>query len=155
MISEMKYVKANTQRFSISSIAVLLLVGAMIGLSGQTGQSIVFYTSILLATAFVELSILSSVWLLNRVCRSCREALVESPTGTAAFDVDPRQERLKSTVDSMRCEEAACAERYALRRSSSDELIRAKSLRIQAEIELLRHDAMPKSWAEACQHIQA
>lgn len=140
---------------ALVSLIVVLFPCALIGFLGQTIQSLAFCLAGVLALGCVSLFIRSTVWLLNRICRHCREALSAACDDGVACEVDPATERLKATVDTMRRKEASCAAQYSQRRCSSDDFIRAKSLRIQAEIELLRHEAMPKSWAEACQDVHA
>ncbi|EMI17088.1 membrane protein [Rhodopirellula maiorica SM1] len=78
-----------------------------------------------------------------------------SSWASLSFDIDPTTDRLKSMVDTIRREEVTCAARYSRRCCSSDDLICTKSLRIQAEIALLRQEAMLKSRAEACQNVHA
>jgi hypothetical protein len=155
-MSKANYLTTYPTSYALGSVILVVFLGALLGIFGQIAQSIAPYlAAILLALVCVRVFIGTSVWLLNRICRHCREALSATSDDTAACDIDPTTERLKSTVDSMRREEASCAARYSQRRCSSDDLIRAKSLRIQAEIELLRQEAMPKSWAEACQNVHA
>lgn len=154
-MSEFKYVATNNTGYALSSVFLVIFLGTLIGLFGQIAQWIAIYMTCFLAPVCVSLFIRFSVWLLNRVCRQCREALSAACDDAAACDIDPTTERLKSTVDNMRREEASCAARYSQRSCSSDDFIRAKSLRIQAEIELWRQETMPKSWAEACQSFHA
>jgi hypothetical protein len=116
-------------------------------------STLAFCLASLLALGCISFFIRSTAWLLNRICRHCREALSAAGDDVTACDVDPTAQRLKCTVDTMRRKEASCAARYSKRVCSSDDFIRAKFLRIQAEIELLRHEAMPKSWIEACQDV--
>ncbi len=91
-----------------------------------------------------------SVWLLNRVCRLCRETLAQTRCDPQACHADPVAEQLKTMVATRRGREAFWAAQCTQSYCSSDEYTRARFLRIQAEIALLRHEAMPKTWTEAC-----
>ena len=150
-MSKSRYVATNTTGYALGGVILVVFLAAVIGIFGQTGQLLALYMTFSLAPVCVRLFIRSSVWLLNRICRHRREALSATcEDDAAACDIDPTTERLKSTLDTMRREEVSCAARRARRRCSSDDLIRARSLRVQAEIALLRHEAMPKPWGEAC-----
>lgn len=97
-----------------------------------------------------------SVWLLNRLCRYCRESLQPSNGENSAIrGIDRKAEELRATVESLRREEESLVQHHSYGRCATEEVIRAKSLRVQAEIVLLRHEAMPKSWAEICGEAHA
>lgn len=63
---------------------------------------------------------------------------------------DAETDRLRSTLELMQQEEKSYAERYSRRRCSVEDVIRAKALRVVAEIKLIRHQKRFKSWAEVC-----
>ncbi|MCC9641612.1 hypothetical protein LOC71_04950 [Rhodopirellula sp. JC740] len=150
-MSESKNVATDGTLYARGSVIFTVFVCASIGVFGQVIQSIAFFLTFVLALACVRLLIRSSVWLLNRICRHCREGLsATSERDAEARGIDATTERLKSTLDNMRRVEEVYVARYAHRRCSSDDVIRMKSLRLQAEIELLRQEKIPKPWAEAC-----
>lgn len=133
--------------YVLGSLMMLVLFGALLGIAGPIVQSIAILLAILLALIAVNLFMGVTVRLLNRTCRYCREAL-ETETEVADRKLDPATERLKARLDAMRQQELSFAERYSHRRCSSDEWIRARSLRVQAEIEWLRTEGMPRPWVE-------
>ncbi len=63
---------------------------------------------------------------------------------------DAETDRLRSTLELMQREEDSYVERYSRRRCSVEDVIRAKALRLEAEIKLIRHQKRFKSWAEVC-----
>ncbi|TWU32774.1 hypothetical protein Q31b_58170 [Novipirellula aureliae] len=145
-----KHITTDTTVYVIGSVLLVVFIGAVSGFLGTTTQSIALYVTLFLVPVCVTLFIRLSVWLLNRTCRYCREALAMELENGEASDINPITERLKSTVDSKRLEEESYVARYARRRCSSDDVLRAQSLRVQAEIELLRHEKMPRSWSDIC-----
>lgn len=151
-MSKSKHVKTDITRYALGGVILVSFVGGLFGVFGQTVQSLGLSVTILFPVLIsVCLAIRASVWLLNRTCRYCRKALLESSDNDASVcGIDPKTDRLESTVESMRREEASCVKRYSLRRCSAEDVIRAKALRVQAEIKLIRHETMPKSWAEVC-----
>ncbi|QDT03319.1 hypothetical protein K227x_17010 [Rubripirellula lacrimiformis] len=93
---------------------------------------------ILLTLVSVHRWIGASVRLLNRVCRHCREASsVVAENDAAICKVGRESERFNATVEALRREEQSIAARYSQRGCSADDVIRAKAIRVQAEIALL------------------
>ena len=130
----------------------LLLVAIFFRWLGESFQSIAL--AIFLAICFVvavRLGIRASVGVLNRTCRYCRESLAASSVRNCDQQpLDPDSERLRAKLDAIRLEEAAIAKQRASHQCSAEDLIRVESRRLLAEIELLRHESMPKTWAETC-----
>ncbi len=141
-------VRTRTFRVAIG----LLLAAILFRWLGESFQSIAL--AIFLVTCFavaVRLGIQASVDVLNRTCRYCRESLAASTVPTnAPQTIDRESEMLRAKLDAIRLEETAIAKQRASHQCSAEDLIRAESLRLLAEIELLRHESMPKTWAETC-----
>ncbi|GAA4471419.1 hypothetical protein [Novipirellula rosea] len=144
-------------RVRILRVALGLLLAAMLFRGfGVSFPSIAM--AILLAAGFViavRLGIQASVGVLNRTCRYCRESLEASTVATNNQQpIDPESERLRAELEAIRSEESVIAKQRASHQCSAEDLIRAESRRLLAEIELLRHEAMPKTWAETCTSMQ-
>lgn len=122
----------------------------------DTAQSLALLSvAVLLVAGLANLLVRLSVWLLNRTCRYCREASRPSSSDKlAARGTDRHADKLRAAVESLRREEESLAERYSIRQCAAEDVIRAKSLRMRAEIALLRHERMPRSWAEVCGEAQ-
>lgn len=106
-------------------------------------------------TVFAALSarlvLKASICLLNRAQRSCRHALLASSTVDDAGSTHRAElDRLQADFEAMQRHERDLVERYSRSRCAAEDVIRATSLRLLAEIQLLRHEKMPKSWAEKC-----
>jgi len=86
---------------------------------------------------------------LNRVCRRCRNALESGECRPPIVDhtCDVNQ-GLRETLASLRMDESRIATARASRRCSEADLARAVSKRLLAEIELIRHERMPRAYSE-------
>lgn len=133
--------KTNHVTVGTAYDAILLaLIGVLICLVGPISKSLVLCVTILLTLSCVRLLVRESVRLLNRICRSCREPVPATFTNDLSTSrVDPEVERLKLVAADMCREEQACEARYSRCRCSLEDLIRAKSLRVQAELELSKY----------------
>lgn len=140
------FVATRSFRFAISGVGLVMLLATMAGVFGTTAKFIVaLCTTFVLVLICIELCIRTSVSLLNRACRYARQTSSVSHDDDAAdCGMDPIATGLRATLDAMREDEETWARCYEARRCSLDDLVRAKSLRVQAEIALLRHEAMPQ-----------
>jgi len=112
---------------------------------------LMFIAVAILAALSGKLILKASICLLNRTQRSCRHALLASSI------VDDAGSTHRTEIDSLRADfeatqrhERDLIERYSQSRCAAEDVIRATSLRLLAEIQLLRHEKMPKSWADKC-----
>jgi len=110
-----------------------------------------FIAVAILAALSGKLVLKASICLLNRAQRSCRHALLASSTVDDAGSTHHAElDRLKADFKAMQRHERDFVERYSQSRCAAEDVIRATSLRLLAEIQLLRHEKMPKSWADKC-----
>ncbi len=150
-MSKSRNVGTSATVYALASVILMLFLATVVGVFGQACQWLAISLTFFVVPLCIRLFVRSCVFLLNRICRHCREDLSTTcENDTATCDSNTTSKRLNSTFDTMRREEMSCADRRARRRCSSDDLVRAKSLRIQAEMGLLRHETMPKPGTEDC-----
>ncbi len=112
---------------------------------------LMFIAVAILAALSGKLILKVSICLLNRTERSCRHALLASSSvGDAGSTHRAEIDRLKAGFEAMQRNEREFIECYSQSRCAAEDVIRATSLRLLAEIQLLRHEKMPKSWAAKC-----
>lgn len=113
--------------------------------------TLMFIAVAVLAALLARLVLKASICLLNRAERSCRHALLASSrVGDAGSTHRAEIDRLKADFEAMQRNEREFIECYSQSRCAAEDVIRATSLRLLAEIQLLRHEKMPKSWAAKC-----
>jgi hypothetical protein len=143
---------------AFGTLMLLGLVVAVSGLLGRQVQSFAVMGLVLMAIAFAVLSIGYVTVVLERICARrgrCEDkamSIADDPPSVEVTETDA--DRLRLTLESMQRDEESCEQLYSRRRCSLEEVIRARSLRLQAEIKLIRHERRPKSWAEACAEYQ-
>ena len=123
---------------------------ALITAFGQSTQALVlFVAAAVLAALIVDAILKTSIGLLNRVQRYCRHSLLtNSIVDDFCLSRDREVGRLSAKVEAMQRHEMELANCYTRSRCAAEDVVRAKSLRLLAEIQLLRYEKMPRSWAE-------
>ena len=125
-----------------------VLVATLLGIFGPIAQLFGVFVVLLFGT-----------WLLGTYLGSGRRFPTKGsrqPIDVAtSCDVDNKTKQFEADLESLQHRETLYAEQYALRRCSAEDVLRVSSLRLQAEITLLRHQKMPKTWAEVCQQRDA
>ncbi len=125
---------------------------ALITAFGQPTQALVLFLAAAIFAAWIVNAVLkATICLLNRVQRYCRDSLVVNSTVDDCCSIRGREVgRLRANVEAMQRHEMERVDCYARSGCAAEDVIRAKSLRLLAEIQLLRYEKMPKSWSEKC-----
>ena len=152
-MSKANHVK-NASLISVGSPMLVALLTAATGVLGSDVQrlAVVWLWMLVVSSATYTLGLLLLAdWSRARMYFRRRE---DSSAGRedahAVGGVDDDTDRLRSNLALMHRDEDSCVQRYSQRRCSVEDMLRAKSLRLQAEIALIRHEKQPKSWAEVC-----
>ena len=103
------------------------------------------------AIAFlIDRAVAFSVCILNRLARRCRESLARETNGVGQPpEFEEQSVKLAEALARLRRREDQLVLAYDIRRCSQAELVLASSMRLHAEIALLRHRHMPKPFSQA------
>lgn len=112
---------------------------------------VVFIAAAVFAAFAVKFVLQASICLLNRVQRYCGDSLRANNNVNDTCSISDREvDSLRANVEAMQRNEMELLNCYSRRRCPAEDVIRATSLRLLAEIQLLRYEKMPRSWAEKC-----
>ena len=134
---------------NLNRAAFVIVLGILAALSAMPVVSP--WSILLLAAAaiLVDQAIAFSVRCLNRVSGNCRRALLRDAIRTSApAALNLQATELADNVSRLRDRERQFAADFDMRRCSEADVVRAASLRLQAEIALIRLQQMPRSLSE-------
>ena len=135
----------------------LVVLAAFAALSGVLGSALqdlalgwALLFSVFAATLAVGLVLLGD-WSSVIASFDSERKLVETDADLAtSSESDADAERLRTALEANLQQENECLARYAQRNCAMEDVLRARALRVQAEIALIRHQDRPKTWAEVC-----
>ena len=138
---------------------VLAIFAAFSGVLGSALQDLAFGWALLFSVFAATLAIglvLLGDWSSVIASFDSERKLAEIDLDRSASpESDSDAERLKIELEANRRQEDECLARYEQRNCAMEEVLRAKALRVQAEIALIRHQDRPKTWAEVCRERQS
>ena len=122
--------------FALTPFLTLAIVSFMLSLMGQ------FFQSFALMAAGLLICIFTLVWTLDYAsqCFVAKSRRSEEPETEAGCD--SAMEQLKTSVVLMRERETNLAQQYRLGQCSSEDLLRAKAITLQAEIQWIRESSI-------------
>lgn len=150
-MSEFKQIRSSTLLLTLFAF-----VAALFFLLGRELASLTVIEVVIMAVGAAGLSVAVASYVVDLFARRNRAGAISCESDRPLEEsARPDLQRLRTILDLMRRDEESLEQRYSQSRCALEELIRAKSLRLQAEIDLIRLERRPKTWAEACAEHQA
>lgn len=133
-----KYSHPSLLLLGAFALASLLALHSEIGIACAVASVIAF---------LIDRTIALAVLCLNRLSRRCRESLLRDLNSAhRSSGSEDRVGQLNETFARLQRREQQLSIAYATRRCSEADVLIAASMRLEAEIALLRHEHMPKPW---------
>lgn len=142
-------ITADRTAFGIAIIAAVIAVSTLVGWYGGFVAAIVGWLALVcFGLWLVDYAVRMLTHWLNRLCRACREASSQKAKTEDCDVPGVAYVGLRDNLAMLRRAEAECLLNYEHHMCSFDDVLRIRSLRLIAEIELTRYEKMPKGWGE-------